>query len=70
MNKVLITPIMIWLLFTIADLSALVNGIANHRSLQTTLAGIALIISIGFLLTLIQRHHTKNLKTVRVRVRK
>ena len=67
MNKKLITPIMTWLLFVIADLSALANGITNHKSLQTVVAGIALLISTGFLLSLIQRHQAKNLKPVRVR---
>lgn len=69
MNKKSITPFLM-LLFVIADISALVKGIANHKSVQTALAGIALIISTGFLLTLIQRHDNKNLKPVRVRVKK
>lgn len=70
MNKKLITPIMMWLLFVIVDLSALANGITNHKSLQAVVAGIALLISTGFLLSLIQRCNTRNLKPVRVRVKK
>ena len=70
MNKRLIMPIMMWLLFVIVDISALVKGITNHKSLQTALAGIALLILSGFLLTLIQRLNTRNLKPVRVRVKK
>ena len=70
MNKRLITPIMMWLLFVIVDISALVKGITNHKSLQTALAGIALLILAGFLLTLIQRRHTRNLKVVHIRVKK
>lgn len=69
MKKNLITPFMMWLLFMIADISALVKGIANQQSLQIAVAGVALLISTGILLTVIQRHNTRQLKAVRVRVR-
>ena len=66
MNKKLVAPFVTWLLFMVAGLSGLINGIQNQDAWRVAVAGISMIISSGLLLFIIL-NTAKELKAVRVR---
>lgn len=66
MNKKLVVPFIVWILFLLVDMVSLIKGIQLHQGLRVAVAGIALIGITGFLYFII-RQTTKQLKPVRVR---
>jgi hypothetical protein len=66
MNKKLVTPLIVWLMFMVVGIAALANGVQHQAGWRIAAAAIALLISSGFIYIIIS-HTKKELKAVRVK---
>lgn len=67
MNKKLVIPFIIWLLFLALDIASLIRGISEQQNLRIIGAGVAMTIAIAFLVFILRNQHKEEVKAVPVR---
>jgi len=69
MNNKLVAPFITWLMFMLVDIASLIAGLQQHQNLLIMLAAMGFIAGMIYLY-IIMRHDDRELKPIRVRVRK